>query len=257
MARVQLFELEDQPWFPQVIRSGMTDFLAFMANLSGAPYRPFVKRLRVAMERMGEKRLVDLCSGGGGPLPTLVALLRDEGYEARGLLTDLYPDRLRFEEIRRQHPEVIDFVAEPVDATAMPPIARGFRLICNAFHHFAPAQARRILADTVAQGQGIAILEVAERSIRAVFTMLLPALLMMVVIPFLRPFRASRFLLSTVLPVIPLCLLWDAGVSCLRVYSPDELRDLLTTVPGANRYAWEIGRTAAGWCYLIGTPRSR
>lgn len=64
MRRLHLFELEDQSWFPQPIRAGMTDYLAFVANLTDRPYRAFVGRLRLAMERMGEHTLVGLCSGG-------------------------------------------------------------------------------------------------------------------------------------------------------------------------------------------------
>lgn len=255
MQRLELFELEDQPWFPQVIRSGITDFLAFLANASEAPYLPFVARLRLAMERMGELTLVDLCSGGGGPLPTLLTLLRAGGYPARGLLTDLYPDVRRFEAIRGRKPEAIDYLDAPVDAAAVPASARGFRLICNAFHHFPPEEARRVLADSVENAQGIAILEVAERSKRALYTMLLPSFLMLGAIPFLRPFRPSRFVFSTVVPVIPLCFMWDAIVSCLRVYSPEELRGLLAQVPGATTYRWELGRLPTGWLYLIGTPK--
>ena len=32
MARLHLFEFEDQQWFPKIIRNYMTDFLQFVAN---------------------------------------------------------------------------------------------------------------------------------------------------------------------------------------------------------------------------------
>src|SRR6478609_12152865 len=36
MERVQLFEFEDLPWFPQVVRECMTDFLSFLGQRSGS-----------------------------------------------------------------------------------------------------------------------------------------------------------------------------------------------------------------------------
>ena len=45
MARIHAFELEDQAWFPSLIREYMTDFLSHMGGWSKVPYVPFVERL--------------------------------------------------------------------------------------------------------------------------------------------------------------------------------------------------------------------
>ena len=50
-------------------------------------------------------------------------------------------------------------------------------------------------------------------------------------------------------PLVPLCTLWDGLASCWRVYSPDELRALLREVPGADGYTWTIERT-----WVLGAP---
>jgi hypothetical protein len=68
-------------------------------------------------------------------------------------------------------------------------------------------------------------------------------------------------LLTYVLPVVPLCTLWDGVVSCLRVYSPRELESLISGLQ-RNDYRWEVGRLAAPkmpseLTYLIGVPNSR
>jgi hypothetical protein len=44
MARVQLFEFEDLPWFPQVVRECMTDFLSFLGQRWRAVYGGFARR---------------------------------------------------------------------------------------------------------------------------------------------------------------------------------------------------------------------
>lgn len=75
MGRIHAFELEDQPWFPRTFRDAMTDYLGFVGNLSEAPYLGFVDRLFEAMSAVGEQEILDLCSGGAGPLPAILRLL--------------------------------------------------------------------------------------------------------------------------------------------------------------------------------------
>jgi len=68
MRRVQAFELEDQPWFPAVIRDLATDYLHFLQTRF-ALHEPAVPLLADALAATGATAIVDLCSGGGGPLP--------------------------------------------------------------------------------------------------------------------------------------------------------------------------------------------
>ena len=79
--------------------------------------------------------------------------------------------------------------------------------------------------------------------------------------PSIRPFRWSRLLYTYVLPIIPLVLLFDGLVSCLRTYQPRELRELIEVV-AAPEYRWETGEQSGTFgglpiTYLIGYPRER
>ena len=65
MARVHLFEFEDQSWFPNIFREGITDYLQFAANKIDL-YKPVIPVIRRGLEKSGSKRIVDICSGGGG-----------------------------------------------------------------------------------------------------------------------------------------------------------------------------------------------
>jgi hypothetical protein len=78
--------------------------------------------------------------------------------------------------------------------------------------------------------------------------------------PFVRPFRWSRILLTYALPLIPALVLFDGTVSMLRIYLPDELRELVASVEGNETFDWDIGRLPIprmpiGITYLVGTPR--
>jgi hypothetical protein len=58
---------------------------------------------------------------------------------------------------------------------------------------------------------------------------------------------------------LPLVVLFDVIVSCLRVYSVPELRDLTA---GLDRYHWDIGTVRMKWIpmpitYLIGVPSDK
>ncbi len=81
------------------------------------------------------------------------------------------------------------------------------------------------------------------------------------VTPLLHPFRWSRLLWTYVVPLVPLVVLVDGIVSCLRTYTPDELRELTMGIPGMEAYLWDIGEEAVAWSptpvtYLIGYPAS-
>ena len=86
--------------------------------------------------------------------------------------------------------------------------------------------------------------------------------------PFARPLRWTRLLWTYLLPVIPLVLLVDGILSCLRVYSPAELSELTRDVrPRAEEgvesgqgFEWNIGVENSGpfrvpVTYLTGYPK--
>lgn len=259
MARIHAFELEDQTWFPGLIREYMTDFLSHMGGWSKIPYVPFVARLAEAMRATGDERVVDLCSGGGGPAVMIARQLREQlGRPVSVVLTDLFPSVARWEHARSVFPAWVELEPRPVDARAVPAELAGFRLVCNGFHHLKPEQARACLQDAVQSGRGVALVELAQRSLPSVVQVMLGTLTQLAVTPFMRPFRWSRLFFTYVVPLVPLCTLWDGVVSCLRVYSPAELERLVAGLPQAG-YRWEFGRLRvpkmpSDVTYLIGTP---
>ncbi|PCC71830.1 hypothetical protein SAMN02745121_03182 [Nannocystis exedens] len=259
--RRHLFEIEDQPWLPQPIRDGVTGYLNYIGNLDARPYQGFCDALAAALRTTGERELLDLCSGSAGPLPTLIAELDRRDVPVRVRLTDLFPNAEAMAAAASTVPGRIFHETRPVDATAVPAELAGFRLLCNAFHHFRPAQARAILADAVAQRRGIALFEGVGRYPASIATCMVTSLGVLATSLLMRPVRWSRLALTWVVPAIPLVATWDGVVSCLRVYSPDELRELLATVPGAEDYTWQIeteplGRSPMRVTWLVGAPRA-
>lgn len=260
MARLHLFELEDQAWFPRVLRDPATAYLQTVTRLTGQPSY-LVPKVRDALDRAGTHHLVDLGSGGGGPLPVVMDALRDQGVDASATLTDLYPNRDLFERIAAESDGRIDYVAEPVDATAMPDGLNGVRTLFNAFHHFRPDLARSVLQAAVRDRSPIAIFELVGREPAVLFGIFTSWIAVLLLMPTIRPLRASWLLFTYVIPLVPLLVFWDGIVSCLRVYSPDELKALVATLDGGESFRWEIGRIRLGRApvhatYLVGTPHA-
>ena len=69
---------------------------------------------------------------------------------------------------------------------------------------------------------------------------LLAPLVLIVVTPLIRPFRWSRLFWTYLIPLVPVLTLFDGLVSCLRIYSVQELNQLVAGL-GTNDYHWEIG----------------
>ena len=256
MNRLHLFELEDQSWFPTTIRDLATDYLHFMqAGLKVQDQLlPLMTR---AIQESGVTDIVDLCSGGSGPIPGLVAALNARGVGVTATLTDLYPNIPAFEQIAKATDGRVRFATEPVDARNVPPALAGLRTIFNGFHHLAPDDGRAVLHAAAAARQPIAVFELSERTARRIDVVLTPIVVWLVT-PFMRPFLWRRLLWTYLIPLVPLTCLWDGVVSQLRAYTPDELRGLTA---GSAPMRWDIGQApiAGGLghlTYLIGIPSS-
>jgi len=127
----------------------------------------------------------------------------------------------------------------------------------NAFHHFAPDQARLVLEDAVRARQPIAIFEIPERSLLMMIAFLFTPVFVALATPFIRPFRWDRLLWTYVVPLVPLTCWWDGLVSACRAYTAGEM---LRLTQGLDDYDWKAGRVAvrreAGHLtYLLGIPR--
>jgi hypothetical protein len=255
--RFQLLELEDQAWFPRTIRDLATDYLQFVQTRLrfDRAMTPLIKRV---MDAAGTTRIVDLCSGGSGPLLLLVRDLEAAGVPVTVTMTDLYPNVPAFETIAGQSRGRIGYDTAPVDARAVGPAVGGLRTLFNAFHHLPPDDARAVLHAAAAARQPIALFEISERTWRALIPIaLLTPLFVWLATPFMRPFLWRRLLWTYLIPLVPFTCWWDGIVSQLRAYTVAELRAL---AEGSAPMRWEAGQVpvvkgGGRLTYLTGTPR--
>lgn len=254
--RLQLFEIEDSPLLPSLIRDMMTEYLHWVMHVSG-PYDQAASRIALLLRAAGTTRVIDLMSGAAGPWPRLVPLVTAAlGAVPQVTLTDLHPNHGAFARAEQESEGAIRGRREPVDATAVPAELVGVRTMFTGLHHLSPDQVRALMRDAATQRQPFLSFELTRRSVPGVLLMLASVFLVLVSAPFIRPFRLERLVLTWVLPLLPLCIVWDGVVSALRTYTRDELLAFATDV-ASDGYAWEVGQvqsasTPMGVTFLIG-----
>ena len=254
MARAHLFEFNDQAWLPDAWRRYITEYLQFM--LEHGPFDELPSLVAQTWDGEDDVRVVDLCSGSGGPWPAYLEDPLTPFDDVDVLLTDLQPEPDTFQRIQERTDGRAIGYDDSIDATDVPPQLEGPRTVINGFHHFKPQGARAILADAVDRGERIGVFEIMERRAAAILPLVLIPLFVFLLTPLVRPLRLGRFVWTYLLPVIPLMIFWDGLVSALRVYSPDELRELVADYDG---YEWDIGTAPVSKgpqriTYLIGKP---
>ncbi|HEU4495466.1 MAG TPA: hypothetical protein VFR70_00275 [Flavobacterium sp.] len=252
MRRIHLFEIEDQKWFPRFLRDYMTDFLQFLSNAAKI-YKPVLNVLTEKLLASRTHHIIDLASGGGGGLLWLNAELREKVPDLKITLTDYFPNVRAFQNTKNQAGN-IDFIAESVDARNVPARLSGFRTQFLSFHHFRPDDAKRILQNAINSKNPIAVVEAQDRSLPSVLAMVFSPLSVILTTPFIRPFRIGRLFFTYVLPIIPLCVLWDGLISCFRTYTVREMKELVEQLENKEEFEWSIGKEK-NVLYLIGLPR--
>ncbi|MCD2260010.1 hypothetical protein [Psychroserpens luteolus] len=256
MGRIHLFEFEDQQWFPTFLRNYGTDFLQFLSNKAKI-YKPIIPVLERGLKASATYQIIDLASGGGGSLLWLNSELKKSLPDLRIILTDYYPNIPAFE-YTKQKTDNIDYIATSIDAKDVPKSLDGLRTQFLSLHHFRPKEALQILQNAVDDKNAIAIFEAQERSVPSILAMLFSPISVWLTTPFIRPFKIGRIIFTYLIPIVPLFVLWDGIVSCLRTYSVKEMETLVSQLQDKEQFNWDINKVKSGpgvVLYLLGTPK--
>lgn len=268
MKRVHTFEFEDAAWFPSWLRVSMTRVLVVFARAVGVDKTLSELVSRVLTEQRLD-RIVDLGSGAGGVMPDVLERVRRDGElaDTRLLLTDLYPHDDAIAALDGSASGRVHYERSPVDATDLASAPTGLKTMVNCFHHMRPEQARSILRSAQESRQPLLMYEMGDNKMPfALWGLALPLSLPMVFItclvftPFVRPLTVRQLLFTYVIPLIPIFYAWDGQASMPRIYTLEDLDELLHGLDSED-YVWEKGaaktpRGAKMGIYLIGLPAS-
>lgn len=259
LPRFQSFEFNDSEWVPASLRDTLVETLSRSLERGGF-LRPLVPFIRRFFEESNAGEVLDLCSGAGGPAMILCKEARSLDQDLPTILmTDLFPRVRSWARAKERYPGTIDFIAEPVDATAIPQAlsTNRARVMINAFHHFPPQVASAILEDAVRSKAPIFIAEGFERNPLGALPMIPVGIPELVATPLLSPQdRLAKALWAWFTPIGLAAGTWDAIISTLRVYSEEDLQGFVE--PLGDGYRWRYGTYdypfGGRGCYFEGLP---
>jgi hypothetical protein len=247
---MHLFEFNDQPWLPSIFRNALTAYLnvAYRSTPFGGM---FAQRVAALLTLTGSNKIVDLCSGSGGPIAIVYEQLKSNGGEPHITMTDLFPNTGA-----RGGP--IDYWPQSVDVRNVPPQLTGMRTMFASFHHFKAKDATLILRNAFDQRCTIAVFEVTARTPVGILGAILIPFGVLLMTPRIRPLSLFQVVFTYLIPILPVMIFWDGLISQIRTYSPDEMR-AMTKGMAAPDYEWECGTmkvpgTPLSVPYLTGMP---
>ena len=252
------FEFEDQPWFPELIRDSMTDYLRFLFQTFKL-YQPVLPLLKEALVKTNTNQILDLCSGSGGAMESIYENLKGTfNADIKITLSDLFPSVLVYQHLHHHTHGGISYVGTPVDAVNVPSELKGFRTLFSGFHHFKPKKAIAVLKNAVDARKGIGIFDGGNRSLGMIMLILIVhPILLYLCTPFFRPFRFSRLIFTYLIPIIPFCTVWDGIFSISRLYKPGEMLQMAKDIDSGH-YTWISGKVRNDFgmsiAYLVGYP---
>jgi len=266
MKRIQLFEFEDFKWFPNWIRTCLTNLIVVLNKILGIS-DVLANLIAPILKQNGIKNIIDLGSGSGGVMPDVLHILHEKkGFSKLKLtLTDLYPSLVTIKKINDQNNESIHYFTKSVDATNIISAPEGLKTMVNCFHHMKPKDARKILKSAQESKQPLLVYEMAENNLPLVlWWILLPVSLIILIVmslimtPFVKPLTARQLIFTYLIPIIPIFYAWDGQASMPRLYTQQDLNELLKGIQNTD-YKWKngIARKKNGkklGTFLIGLP---
>ncbi len=256
MRRIHAFEFGDLTWFPKNLRNYGTDYLQFAAN-SFDIYKCVIPIIKKGIGSGDNNTIVDIASGGGGGLVKIAGHLKTSIPHLKIILSDYYPNINAFKITKAKQPDVFEYVEESVNAMDVPKYLKGFRTQFLSFHHFRPKDAKGILQNALDSNQAIGLFEAQQRDFKNLTQRLLSPIAVLLMTPFIKPFKFDRIIFTYLIPVLPLFTLWDGVISVLRTYTVTELKQMILELENNERFEWEVS-IAKGKpndiLYLLGTP---
>lgn len=259
MKRIQLFEFEDFPWFPNFLRMCMTNYIRTFHRLLGSRTE-IAGLIDKIFQKSPQTHILDLCSGAGGPMLDVMETLKTE--HQRGdlqlTLSDLYPNSKAAKRINSDNNAGVRYHETPINATDVPDDQKGLRTMICSLHHMAPDTAKRILKDAKDDRQPFLAYEISDNSQpKAIWWIAIPFtyLLVFFITPFVRPMTWQQLVFTYLIPLLPLFIAWDGAVSNARTYTLSDM-DLLLADLRSDDYEWETGtlKGKAKKNYLLGIP---
>jgi len=267
MKRIQLFEFEDLNWFPSSFRGYLTNLIIVFHKVMGTK-EVIVNLISEIKKTHSFSTIVDIGSGSGGVMPAVITTYNSQNKEdqAELILTDLYPNKTIGNRINNANQEKVSYLMSSLNATQMDQAPQGLKTMICSFHHMPKSVAKNILRSAQANLQPLLIYEIAENKLPIlVWIALLPislifvSIMTLILTVFVQPLRINQLIFTYCIPIIPLCWSWDAQASLVRIYTFEDIQELIGQF-NQNNYEWTIKQATKengkklGY-YILGLPK--
>jgi len=259
MRRIQAFEFNDLSWVPNNFRNYATDFLQFVSDTLDI-YKGVIPVIKKGVQSSGNNTIIDVASGGGGGLVKIAEQLKKSIPHLKIILSDYYPNIEAFKKTKVTQDEVFEYIEDSVNAMDVPSYLKGFRTQFLSFHHFKPAAAKAILQNAIDNNQPVGIFEVQQRNFKNLLQTLLSPISVLLVTPFIKPFKVDRIIFTYLIPLFPLVTLWDGVVSVFRTYTVQELKQMISELRNNTAFHWDVDIAKGNphdILYVLGIPRQK
>jgi alpha-pyrone synthase len=231
------------------------------------------------LSKWGGGDVLELAAGAGRSTEVWQSLFVEKGLCTRTILTDLLPNTKAWDEVASgvATPTTSDnqvsfdfdcgsfgYIASPVDATKAAAAAEAvvpnyaangkeLRMIHLSLHHFSPDTVKSMLEDATSSQAALLIVDHAPNAGGALYNGLLVTKQLIKRIPTYLINDPIKILLAPVLPVILLGIFHDSTVSILRAYSHDQLKEMIQSVEGGDKYDIQMFKSPT-YLEWIGVP---
>ena len=215
MRRTQITQIINTRWCPEIFKRLIAEFLDwFVVKINGT--KPFIPVIEGVQNQMGSHPIINVDFNLGAGIKTVAPFFN----------------------------KPFEILSVPIDSFNTSRL--GTYLFVNSFHQLSELQARRILKDITNSKNPVIIVEGNNDSLwQIVGMMVFVPLTILLSAPFVRPFRWSRLLFTYLTPILPLFTVIDGCIALLKLYNPDDLKELTSTLADAN-YEWNIGKNDNG-----------
>lgn len=267
MKRIQLFEFEDFHWFPNVIRTSITNLIVVFLKLMGTT-RVLSSLIEKVYSKSHFDAIVDLGSGSGGAMPAAVeAFNQNNPKNVRLILSDLHPNPEIVERFNQPENALLEYHSDSLNAMNLEKAPKGLRTMVNSFHHMPPNVAKEILRSAQNSKQPFLAYELTENTIPLLaWWLFLPISLFILIVMslimtlFVRPLSFKQLFFTYLIPIVPLCYAWDGQASMVRTYTFDDIFSMLEEFQ-SEEYVWAVNPALnnkgkkAGY-YIMGIPKA-
>lgn len=211
-------ELEDYPFFPNLLRKFQTDYIGTIVKWFNV-YKPIIRLINNSNYNSNE--LWDLCSGSSEPAEYI---FKNQNKFQNLILSDKFPQSLR-------HQDNIDYKKESIDAINHEFNSNYCYTMFNAFHHFDDIDKLKIINKIIKNKSEAMIVEILEPTIINYFKIFLATTLgVLVFSPFIKPFDIKRMIFTYIIPINILTISYDGLISVYKSKTASQYQKLFSTL---------------------------